>query len=52
MPKMANDPEHVTKEEADLLHSREQRAFGNTSKGGVASQAQSMVAENEKKGTV
>ncbi|KAK5174106.1 uncharacterized protein LTR77_001186 [Saxophila tyrrhenica] len=50
-PKMANDPEHVTKDEADLLHSREQRAFGATSKGGIASQAQSMVAENEKKAT-
>ncbi len=51
-PKMANAPEAVTKEEADLLHSREQRAFGETSKGGIASQAQSMAAENEKKGTI
>ncbi|CAK4032830.1 Hypothetical predicted protein [Lecanosticta acicola] len=51
-PKMATDPEHVTKEEADLLHSREQRAFGQTSKGGVASQAQSLAAENEQKGNV
>ncbi|KAK5722616.1 hypothetical protein LTR15_005847 [Elasticomyces elasticus] len=46
--KMANNPEQVTKEEGDLLHSREQRAFGTTSKGGVASQAQSLAAENEK----
>ncbi|TKA69212.1 hypothetical protein B0A55_07731 [Friedmanniomyces simplex] len=48
--KMANAPEQVTKEEGDLLHSREQRAFGATSKGGVASQAQSLAAENEKRG--
>ena len=47
---MANAPSQVTKEEADLLHSREQRAFGETSKGGIASQAQSMAAENEKQG--
>ncbi|KAK4634632.1 hypothetical protein CLAFUW4_00959 [Fulvia fulva] len=50
-PKLATNPEQVTKDEADLLHSREQRAFGNTSKGGVASQAQSAVAENETKGS-
>ena len=50
--KMASNPEHVTKEEANLLHSREQRAFGETSKGGIASQAQSMASENEKKGTI
>lgn len=50
-PKMANNPEHVTKGDASLLHSREQRAFGETSKGGIASQAQSMASENEKKGT-
>lgn len=49
-PKMAQAPEHVTKEDADMLHSREQRAFGATSKGGIASQAQSMAAENEKQG--
>jgi hypothetical protein len=42
--KMAKDPAHVTKEEADMLHSREQRAFGETSKGGIASQAQSLVS--------
>ncbi|EMC93141.1 hypothetical protein BAUCODRAFT_36812 [Baudoinia panamericana UAMH 10762] len=49
--KMSQNPEQVTKEEADLLHSREQRAFGQTSKGGVASQAQSLAADNERKGT-
>lgn len=47
---MAENPESVTKEEADLLHSREHRAFGATSKGGIASQAQSLASENEKKG--
>ena len=46
-PKMANAPEQVTKEDASLLHSREQRAFGETSKGGIASQVQSMASENE-----
>lgn len=50
--KMASNPASVTKDEADLLHSREQRAFGNTSKGGIASQAQSIAAENEKKGAI
>ena len=45
--KMVNEPGNVTKEEADLLHSREQRAFGVTEKGGLASQAQHQVAENE-----
>ncbi|KAK5117691.1 hypothetical protein LTR62_005114 [Meristemomyces frigidus] len=49
--KMASKPESVTKEDGDLLHSREQRAFGTTSKGGVASQAQSLASENQQKGT-
>ena len=47
--KMKVDPQHVTKEEADALHSREQRAFGQTERGGPASQAQHLAAENEKK---
>lgn len=47
--KMKNHPTHVTKDEADLLHSREQRAFGETEKGGIAAQAQHLAAENEKK---
>lgn len=51
-PKMASAPEQVTKEDASLLHSREQRAFGYTSKGAVASQAHSMASKNEKKGTI
>lgn len=46
-PKMANAPENVTKEDGDLLHSREQRARGITEKGGIASQAQQMAAENK-----
>lgn len=52
VPKMATSPKRVTKEEADLLHSREQRAFGETAKGGLASQAQSQASENEKRGTI
>lgn len=46
--KLTNEPGNVTKEEADLLHGREQRAFGHTEKGGLAAQAQHQVAENDK----
>ena len=46
--KLVNEPGNVTKDEADLLHSREQRAFGHTEKGGLAAQAQHQVAENSK----
>ena len=46
-PKMEQDPGSVTKEEANTLHSREQRAFGTTEKGGLASQAHRLVGENE-----
>ena len=52
LPKMENDPEHVTQEDASLLRSRETRAHGVTEKGGVAATAQHLAAENEKKGTV
>ena len=52
MPKIQADPEHVTKEDANLLRSREQRAHGVTEKGGVAASAQHLAAENEKKGTI
>ena len=52
VPKMENDPEHVTEEDASLLRSRETRAHGVTEKGGVAATAQHLAAENEKKGTV
>lgn len=52
VPKMQNDPEHVTKEDASLIRSRETRAHGVTEKGGVAATAQHLAAENEKKGTV
>lgn len=51
-PKMEKDPEHVTKEDASLLRSRETRAHGVTEKGGVAATAQHLAAENEKKGTI
>ena len=44
--KMANEPGSVTKEDGDLLHSRETRAFGATEKGGIASKAQSLASEN------
>lgn len=44
--KMANDPASITKEDANLLHSREHRAYGATEKGGIASQAQSLASEN------
>ncbi|KAK0508573.1 hypothetical protein JMJ35_008849 [Cladonia borealis] len=44
--KLATDPSSVTKEDADKMHSRETRAFGATESGGIASQAQSQVAEN------
>ena len=44
--KLATEPESVTKEDGDLLHSRETKAFGATEKGGIASKAQSQAAEN------
>ena len=52
VPKMQNDPEHVSREDASLLRSRETRAHGVTEKGGVAATVQHLAAENEKKGTV
>ena len=52
IPKMQEDPEQVTKEDANLLRSRETRAHGSTQKGGVAATAQHMAAENEKKGKI
>ena len=44
--KMETDPGRVTKEDGDLLHSRETRVKGTTEKGGLASQVQSQAAEN------
>lgn len=44
--KLASDPGSVTKEDGDLLHSRETKAHGATEKGGIASQAQSQAAKN------
>lgn len=44
--KIQNAPETVTKEDGDLLHSREQRAHGHTDKGGIAAQAQHLAAQN------
>ena len=45
--KLETDRETLTKDEADKMHSREQKAFGTTEKGGLASQAQKLVAEKE-----
>ena len=44
--KMQMDPRSITKEDGDLLHSRETKAFGATEKGGIASKAQSLASEN------
>ncbi|KAK3172065.1 hypothetical protein OEA41_004149 [Lepraria neglecta] len=44
--KMATKPENVTKEDGDTMHSRETKAYGNTEKGGIASQAQNLVASS------
>jgi hypothetical protein len=46
-PKIANAPDTVTKEDADLLHSREVRAHGGAEKGGITAQAQSLAVKNE-----
>ena len=51
-PKMANNPEQVTREDAAHLQSREQRALGEETRGGIASQAKSMADQNAKKGNV
>ncbi|KAF2187036.1 hypothetical protein K469DRAFT_514065, partial [Zopfia rhizophila CBS 207.26] len=48
--KMENEPENVTKEDANLLHSRGTRAHGHTKKGGIAAQAMSLAAKNQNKG--
>ena len=45
--KMEQDPTAVTKEDGDLMHSREQKAFGTTEKGGLASQAQKLANKNK-----
>ncbi|KAG9651661.1 hypothetical protein KCU95_g11142, partial [Aureobasidium melanogenum] len=42
----SKDPSQITQDDANLLHSREQRAHGHTEKGGVAAQAQSIATEN------
>lgn len=44
--KLATDPGSVTKEDGDILHSRETKVHGATEKGGIASQAQSQAAKN------
>jgi hypothetical protein len=42
----SKDPSQITHDDANLLHSREQRAHGHTEKGGVASQAKVIANEN------
>ncbi|KAI4856803.1 hypothetical protein E4T45_01723 [Aureobasidium sp. EXF-8846] len=42
----SKDPSQITRDDANLLHSREQRAHGHTEKGGVASQAKVIANEN------
>jgi hypothetical protein len=46
-PKIINAPETITKEDANLLISREQGAHGVAEKGVIAAQAQSLAAKNE-----
>jgi len=44
--KIETDPASVTKEDGDMMHSRETKAFGTAEKGGIASKAQSLASEN------
>ncbi|KAF2805944.1 uncharacterized protein BDZ99DRAFT_574188 [Mytilinidion resinicola] len=46
-PKIKEAPETVTKEEANLLHKLEVRAFGLTERGGVTARAMSLARKNE-----
>jgi hypothetical protein len=50
--KLERDPESVTKEDAGRIHSKEQKAFGNTAKDGIASEVHKVADENVKKGVV
>jgi hypothetical protein len=45
-PKIENEPEHVSKEDASLLVSRERRAHGIIEQGSLASEAQSLADKN------
>jgi hypothetical protein len=45
-PKVEKDPEHVTKEDASLLVSRERRAHNVVEKGSLAAEAQSLADKN------
>ncbi|KAG8529946.1 uncharacterized protein KY384_005427 [Bacidia gigantensis] len=45
--KLETEPGNVTREDGNTMHSREQRAFRTTEKGGLSSAAKSQVAENE-----
>lgn len=48
--KLEQNPEAVTTEDGNLMHSRETKAFGTAEKGGLASQAQSQASKNEQWG--
>lgn len=47
--KMERSPESISKEDAGLMHSREQKAFGSTAKGGIASTVHKVADGNDKK---
>ncbi|ORY08872.1 hypothetical protein BCR34DRAFT_657954 [Clohesyomyces aquaticus] len=46
-PKIKQEPEKVTTEEANLLHSQQVRAHDGTKKGGVAATAMNLAVKNE-----
>lgn len=46
-PKIENDPDHVTKEDASLLVSRERRAHGTVESGSLAAEAQSLADKHD-----
>lgn len=47
--KIAHDPDHVILDDANFMHSREQRARDHTEKGGIVAQAQQLASENANK---
>lgn len=46
-PKLERSPDMATREDANLVHSREVCAHGATEMGGVAAQAMSLAAKDE-----
>lgn len=49
LAKISNDPDHVTAQDANTIHSLEQKAHGHTEKGGITSQVQRLAIVNEGK---